>query len=101
MRRVAQLTAIILLAWTAFDLADPQCCLSGWIGDGRTAMRAPAPAQTASQGQEDDCFCCARCLDTGMRVPRFDVAISAATFDEPAERLIARSSALDHPPQNA
>jgi len=34
-------------------------------------------------------------------VPRFDVAIPHEAFDEPAQRLIRRSSSLDHPPQNA
>jgi hypothetical protein len=102
-RRAAPFIALILLAWTAIDLVDPQCCLSDRAANGTMAISASTSpdGDSPDQGQIDDCFCCARCLDTGRRVPRFDVAMSHETFDEPAQRLIRRSSSLDHPPQNA
>jgi hypothetical protein len=103
LRRLAKVTALVLLAWTAIDLADPQCCLNERLGHGVTRISATTPADNASTNQTavDDCFCCARCLDTGTRVPRLDVARVAADFDEPIQQPMTRPSTLDHPPQNA
>jgi hypothetical protein len=97
MWRVVPLVALVLLTWTAADLAYPQCCL---------AEQAFTTAGTDSQTQDerpdvDDCFCCARCIDTGTRVPQLRTALDWIEFVEPTRQLTTRSATLDHPPQNA
>jgi hypothetical protein len=102
LRRVAKAVVLVLLAWTALDLAYPQCCLSERLGRDAAHMSATDPGSALpDQGDLDDCFCCARCLDTGARIPRFDIATAAPDFDEPVHHPVTRPSTLDHPPQNA
>ena len=94
--------ALVLLAWTAIDLAYPQCCFRESAPMASPAMAAASettPAQ--SDATVDDCFCCATCVDTGVRAPSFDAEAQPADFDEPLMQLWARPSSLDHPPQNA
>jgi hypothetical protein len=99
-RLLVQITAIVLLAWTAVDLSFPECCLSEPVASGSSAALdahygAPSPALP----DIDDCFCCARCLDNGARMPRIDVDAVPAEFAEPLEPLATHASTLDHPPQ--
>ena len=95
----ARLIAIVLLTWTAIDLACPQYCLD----EQTTVSTSSAAASTsgASQGDVNDCFCCARCIDTGVRIPEMRVTAAWIDFAEPVRSLTSRSSSLDHPPQNS
>jgi hypothetical protein len=99
LHRVAPIVAIVLLAWTAYDLANPQCCLQDQkVGPSASSLAAVGSPQS-SQPAVDDCFCCARCIDTGTRIPEIRTAPAWVDFAEPVLRLTTRSSSLDHPPQ--
>ena len=102
-RTVARITAVVLLSWTALDLAYPQCCLDDRLSQGTSTLSFAAPGDESptSQGDIEDCFCCARCLDTAARFSQLDVVRVPGDFTEPYSRVTTRSSTLDHPPQNA
>jgi len=100
-RRLARLTAAVLLTWTVADLSYLQCCLGDEICDGGGATIAAASAVTTAHADTDDCFCCARCLDTGVRLDGFRHAPEWTYFQEPIAHLATRPVVLDHPPQNA
>jgi hypothetical protein len=98
-----RLVAIALLVWTATDLAYARCCLQGQTGDAQVAAgsgSSVAAVQTAHP-DFDDCFCCARCVDTGIRAPRMTTVRGWIVFTDPVRSLAHRSAVLDHPPQNA
>ena len=79
LRRVAPIVAIVLLACTAYDLANPQCCLQDQkVGPSASSLAAVGSPQS-SQPAVDDCFCCARCIDTGTRIP--EIRTPAAWVD--------------------
>ena len=102
LRHVVRIIAIVLLAWTAFDLANPQCCLREVIPVATsTSLSAAGHSVPPPAPDDDDCFCCARCIDTGMRIPSFDQPFAWIDFAERAVHLTTRAAALDHPPQNA
>jgi hypothetical protein len=100
-RRLARVIAAVLLSWTVADLSYFQCCLGdetrGSVGTQITA----AWAGDTAHSDTDDCFCCARCLDTGLRLDGFRHAPEWTDFQEPAAHLATRPAALDHPPQRA
>jgi hypothetical protein len=100
LRRIVPTVAVILLAWTAVDLVDPQCCLREMSASSSTTAAAGGAVHTA-QPDFDDCFCCARCIDTGTRVPEMRTPVSWVEFAEPIRHVSTRPTVLDHPPQNA
>jgi len=99
-RRFVPAIAIVLLGWTAVDLANPECCLREQLTVHSASMNAAGVGQRP-QPDFDDCFCCARCIDTGVRAPELRSEPAWIDFAEPAQSLAARPAALDHPPQNA
>jgi hypothetical protein len=100
LRRIVPAVAIVLLAWTAFDLANPACCLEEQLAATASSSVDAADAAPSPQADVDDCFCCARCIDTGARIPAIRPAAAWVDFAEPVRGLTTRSSSLDHPPQN-
>ncbi len=94
--------ATVLLMWTAADLAFPQCCLS--YAASASEIASVGANTTSSTGgitfDVDDCFCCAVCVDTGVRIPSLAQPLAAVRFVEPIRHLASRSATLDHPPQN-
>jgi hypothetical protein len=100
LRRVAPVVALVLLAWTAFDLANPQCCLQEQSPTSGSSTLAALSTTHTPQPDVDDCFCCARCIDTGTRIPHLRAGAAWVDFADPVRNLTTRSSSLDHPPQN-
>jgi hypothetical protein len=99
-RLLVQITAIVLLAWTAVDLAFPECCLSEPLAaDSAATLDTHYGSPSPDRPDVDDCFCCARCLDNGTRIPRIGVDAVRAEFAEPLEPLATHARTLDHPPQ--
>jgi hypothetical protein len=90
---------MVLLAWTAFDLANPECCLQDQAGAAAWASGAIGTTQDP-QPAVDDCFCCARCVDTGTRIPELRTFAAWIDFAEPVRSLTTRPSSLYHPPRN-
>lgn len=99
-RSLVRLAALVLLVWTGADLAIPGCCLSDAAASGVQSV-SDGGALDAPSYSVDDCFCCARCLDTGCRVPDLGGVSHWTDFDEPVRRLAGRTTRLDHPPQDA
>ena len=98
-RRVACIVAVVLLALTAVDLSYPQCCALEQAGSDRAATSNSDVHPTP--GAADDCFCCARCIDPGIRPPVLESSFGRVVFVDAVPRLISRSVVPDHPPQNA
>jgi hypothetical protein len=97
-RRLTAAVALLLLVWTVADLAFVQCCLheQRMFADEGTAAGS---AQSPQAG--DDCFCCARCIDTAVRVQPLEHSAVWTDFADPVRHLAARSAVIDHPPQHA
>lgn len=101
-RRLARVIAVVLLTWTVADLSYLQCCLGDEICSGASASVAAATATVGvAHADTDDCFCCARCVDTGLRLIGFRHTPEWTDFQEPVAHLATRPAVLDHPPQNA
>ena len=100
-RRLARVIAAVLLTWTVADLSYLQCCLGDEICGRVGTEVAAASAVSATHADTDECFCCARCLDTGVRLDRLRDAPGWTFFQEPIAHLATRPVVLDHPPQNA
>ena len=98
-RRLASAVALILLVWTVADLALVQCCLheQRLVAASGCAVGSPQ----SSPADEDSCFCCARCVDTAMRIRPLERSVVWTDFAEPVRHLATRSAVIDHPPQNA
>jgi len=95
--------AIVLLAWTAIDLAYPTCCLRDAASSPSDAAvnQATSSPSTPDETQADDCFCCALCVDTGVRIPVAEQPAIATPSVESVTDLATRPARIDHPPQNA
>ena len=91
---------MVILAWTAVDLANPACCLQEQITAHGVGVAAAAFVQQATP-DVDDCFCCARCIDTGVRAPELRSEPAWIDFVDPPRSLASRPAALDHPPKIA
>ena len=100
-RRLARVIAAVLLTWTVADLSYLQCCVGDEICGGVGAEIAAATAVATEHADTDECFCCARCLDTGVRLGGLRQAAEWTDFEEPVDHLATRPVALDHPPQIA
>lgn len=101
MHRLARVVALVLLTWTVADLSYFQCCLGDETRSHAGTEIAAASAVGTAHSDTDDCFCCARCLDTGFRLEGFRHAPEWTDFQEPVAHLATRPAALDHPPQIA
>jgi hypothetical protein len=102
LRNIVRVTAVLLLAWTAFDLGYPQCCMREALPTAAaTSLAAYDQSAPPAQPDVDDCFCCARCLDTGWRIPVMQPTSIWLEQSEHVSHLTTRAATLDHPPQNA
>jgi hypothetical protein len=101
-RLLARIMAIVLLTWTAVDLAFPECCLSEKLLAGSASGTLSTPEEAGTPSPDvDDCFCCAMCIDTGVRAPGLRIEPARTLFVEPVRHLATRVTVLDHPPQLA
>lgn len=101
LRRIVTAVAIVLLALTAADLAAPGFCADEQLASRADFSLTTGGAVHSNHADVDDCFCCARCLDTGTRIPELRAVAAWVDFADPLRSLVTRSSSLDHPPQNA
>ena len=93
------IVAVVLLAWTAIDLADPQCCFRERLGAHSLSISATTDSNAAN-GDVDDCFCCAVCVDTGYRIPSMIQVLAVHRFPELPGDVLTRPASHYHPPQN-
>jgi hypothetical protein len=106
--RLVHAVVIILLLWTAADLANSSLCALDNEGMGSFPIDA-ATTLTADSGENvppqvpqphiDDCFCCSHCVDVQVVSPSL-VALPAILESRPLVLATPRifGSPLYHPP---
>jgi hypothetical protein len=103
-RRVSRVAAMLLLVWTAVDLAFAGLCAldreQADLGLPSMAVARADEATASGPAHVDDCFCCSRCVSLTVPAP-VHVANEVKPFRPvaTASRLLGFPPRLNHPPQ--
>ncbi|MEQ1760090.1 MAG: hypothetical protein ABL986_17370 [Vicinamibacterales bacterium] len=71
-RRIARVTAWVILSWVAVDLGAPSVCaldqdeLFASIASTRVQAAGQDTGTEGAAGHVDDCFCCSHCVDVSL-----------------------------------
>ncbi len=105
-RFVSHLVTMLLLAWTAACMVNPELCaldqeglqFSGGLSADATETTTPWPSE--DEVHVDDCFCCSHHIEPGFgfRVPEMMQPHEQAVFS-PSGRPHAVPASLFRPPQ--
>lgn len=107
-RKVRKTVAIVLLLWTAIDIAVPNLCASdrALIPDAQLIMTSAQPsASHDSPGSrfisDDDCFCCcSHIVPTSHFVMATSLQVAPAEAEVACSRTDGLPTSLYHPPRS-
>ena len=102
--RLLRAASIVMLTLTAADLANPQCCAEE-IRAASTAANSASVSQTTENPPTasfpDDCLCCARCIDTGLRFTAIILDLHNPVTAPAIDSVNLLPHSFDRPPQLA
>ena len=102
---LARAIALLILLWTAVDLADPSACALDLSLTHSAAIQASNGVGTPIGGTPatpiDDCFCCSHCVrPSAMAVPTVWRPVVVRRAFQHNDRLISADlGSVYHPPQ--
>jgi hypothetical protein len=104
---IFRLAALVLLLWTAVDLADINACALDNLGIGRSGSAAgviaPTDAMAATPAAHvDDCFCCSACVEPRPISAPLETPGIAVLYEHTSTSFVSLlGNSLFHPPQLA